>query len=148
MSLTLSFKFNTLADAEDFLRHASNQVFDGANPTPTPAPVKPEAPAPVAPAAESETPKAKNRRGRPPRVPGATKAVDPAPVSPELSRALDNAKVTLDDVRAALSRVNEAKGMPVARAVLAQFGAARVSEVPMDKYADFILACEAEADAK
>lgn len=58
---------------------------------------------------------------------------EPAPTSPDL---------TLDDVRAALQEFTGAKGVPAGIALLREFGAARVSELPADKYAAFVEQCK------
>jgi hypothetical protein len=67
----------------------------------------------------------------------AEKPADPAPVQ-------EPAKVvTLDDVRAALQRVNETKGLETAKALLAKVGAKRISEVAEEKYTEFKALCDA-----
>lgn len=86
----------------------------------------------------------KRRRGRPrkeePQPQPEPKAEEPAPA--------DNAAPTKDDVNAALQKVVEAKGMEVARKLLGDAGFTRLSEVPEDKYAEVIAACEAKVAEK
>ena len=48
---------------------------------------------------------------------------------------------TLDDVRTALSSLMARKGEPACRAVLEKFGAARISLLLQEQYADFIEVC-------
>ena len=49
---------------------------------------------------------------------------------------------SLDVASALLKKVNDTKGLPVARSVLTTVGANRMSEVSPDKYAEVISACE------
>lgn len=61
------------------------------------------------------------------------KAVTPAVV---------DAKVyTAEDAKNALSALVEKKGMPSAKAVLTNFGAERISQIPIERLAEFITAC-------
>lgn len=53
--------------------------------------------------------------------------------------------LTLDDVRAKLQAFTVAKGVPEGIALLKKFEAARISELPAEKYADFVKACEVTA---
>lgn len=53
------------------------------------------------------------------------------------------APVTVETVREALKNVMETHGMPACTAILKQFGAARVSELKPEHYANFVDACEA-----
>lgn len=133
MSIQLTFQFTDTDEAAEFLRLV------GPRPAPAndPVPVTPAAPAPVAP---KDTPEPiKTRRGRPPR---AAEPVAPSPTAPQMDAVLGSGKVTIDNVRMALSRLNESKGLPEAKKVLAKFGAERVSAVKPEQYADFVLACE------
>ena len=50
------------------------------------------------------------------------------------------AKTTTDDVRAALSKVMDTHGYEACSGVLKQFGVTRISELPEDKYAEFVAA--------
>lgn len=49
---------------------------------------------------------------------------------------------TKQDVTDACQKVSEVKGLPVARELLATFGAKRISEVKEEDYAKFVEACE------
>lgn len=49
---------------------------------------------------------------------------------------------TKADIVAACQKVSETKGLPVARELLATYGAKRVSDVKEEDYAEFIKACE------
>lgn len=53
------------------------------------------------------------------------------------------AKVTMDNVRAALQRVAAVKDMVAAKELLNKVGAKRLSEVPEAKYAEFVALCDA-----
>lgn len=65
------------------------------------------------------------------------KAVEmPAYVAPEAPA------VSLDAASALLKRVNDSKGLPMARSILTSVGANRMSEVSPEKYAEVISACE------
>lgn len=50
-------------------------------------------------------------------------------------------KYTIDDARAALTRLNDRDGIDAVRTLLAQMGASRISELPVAKYGDLIAAC-------
>jgi len=63
----------------------------------------------------------------------------------ESSPAPSSASLTLDDVRAKLQAFTVAKGVPEGIALLKKFEAARISELPAEKYADFVKACEVAA---
>lgn len=63
----------------------------------------------------------------------------PVEAAPETT--LDEAP-TKDLVRQALEKFNEEKGLDAARDLLAKFNCRRLSELPVEKYADFISACQ------
>lgn len=52
-------------------------------------------------------------------------------------------KYTIDDARAALTRLNDRDGIDAVRTLLAQMGASRISELPVAKYGDLIATCPA-----
>lgn len=53
-----------------------------------------------------------------------------------------SAQVSKEDVAAALQKVNTAKGLAVARQILADFECQRISDVTPEVYSDFVHACE------
>ena len=91
---------------------------------------------------------AATRRGRKPKeavVPEGEPETAPAAEPPALTPASTGAVLSLDDVRAKLQAYTVAKGVPEGIALLKKFEAARISELPAEKYADFVKACEAVA---
>lgn len=95
------------------------------------------------------------RRGRPPKAVAASTpapAPEPAPApapAPEqtIDDLFDSAEpppaYTIDDVKGALQKLSAAKGLNAAKGLLAQYGAARISEVKVDAWAKFIADAEA-----
>lgn len=75
-------------------------------------------------------------------TPAASPQSDPTPAKEKDENAVTPSK---DDVRAALGKLNESKGLEVAMAVLKQFDAQRISDLAENQYAEFIKACEAGA---
>lgn len=53
---------------------------------------------------------------------------------------------SLDDVRAALKKLNDSEGMNACRDVMARFGVNRVSELDGGQYAEFVAKCGAVVD--
>ncbi|MES2348463.1 MAG: hypothetical protein V4641_12950 [Pseudomonadota bacterium] len=122
-----------------------------------PTPAAPDAPAETATAVVLTEPAPKKAR----KAKGADAAPAPAPATPETpitalfadpvptpAPAVETAPTTattvpsVDDCRAALTKVNEKFGMSVAYMMLTEQGAERVSLVPEAKRAEFIAACE------
>lgn len=126
MAVQLTFNFDTEQGAVEFLTRK----------LPSAEPEQPGPSAPVEPAAAK-------KRGRPKRV---AEAIPQAPVSPGMDEALGKTAVhSIEDVRAALARLNEAKGIATAKGVLAKFGAARISEVKAEDYSAFVADCDSAA---
>lgn len=112
--------------------------------------------------AASPSPVVKGKPGRKPKD-AAARAGEPTPgtsasptdtseaagTSASPSSASESAppstNLTLDDVRAKLQAFTVAKGVPEGIALLKKFEAARISELPAEKYADFVVACEVAA---
>lgn len=100
---------------------------------------------------EVEVTKPKNPRGRPRREVAAPLPESAAPeaevtATPEVeAQAPAPQTYTLADIREALQGVvSKTPGdMRPATGLLAEFGAARVSEIPAERYADFVAACKA-----
>jgi len=71
-------------------------------------------------------------------------AVEVAEVEPvqEEKTEVKAAPASKEDVAAALQKVNTAKGLAVARQILADFECQRISDVTPEVYADFVHACE------
>jgi hypothetical protein len=78
-------------------------------------------------------------------------AITPAPESavPAAAAPAATGALTIEDARAALDRINKtaALGMAGCIAHLNSFGYARVSDLPKDKYAEFIAAADAKIEA-
>lgn len=56
--------------------------------------------------------------------------------------AASSAPVTIDDARAALTKLNAAKGLEVAKEALTKFGASRMADLKEADYAAFVAHCE------
>lgn len=118
--------------------------------TPQPDPLPEPEPAP-----EPQLEAFKPRRGRPPKAapqselePVAAEPVaepEPAPEVQTTQPAETPAETsyTVDDARAALTRLNESKGLEEVRNLLMHFGATRISEVPVERLGELIAACPA-----
>lgn len=106
----------------------------------------------AAPAAEAETTKAEDTPKTPRRTKKKAVAAkakpDPEPqaeaTEPEAEDTKPEKPPTVDDAREAAMRLRDAKGMPGVLDTLRRFGAGKVSEVPEDKRAEFIAACDKE----
>lgn len=70
----------------------------------------------------------------------------PCPAPAGVSAA-GKSSATVDDVRAALTKVMKKHGFDGCNKVLKAFCATRMSEIPEDKYAEFVAAAEKEAQA-
>ena len=57
----------------------------------------------------------------------------PTPIAPAILK---------EDAIKALEKVHAAQGLPAARLVLGEFGARKISEVPLDRYGAFISRCQ------
>ncbi len=109
----------------------------------TPAPAVAETSSPVVVTTEAPA----KRRGRPPaaaKVEPVKEVEDANPVradEPEASEpaAEETSNFTLDDVKKALGKVRDTKGMQSALALLADFGGKKLSDVSSDDYAAFIV---------
>lgn len=69
----------------------------------------------------------------------ATEKAQPAPTT------TDEPALTVDDIRDALVKINNAQGLDAAKAFMDRFGVVRVSDVPEDRYAEFITAAREQA---
>lgn len=87
--------------------------------------------------------------GKPAAGPSAGLIETPKPDVPaQVQPATEDVKpLTKDDAIAALQKVNEGKGLGVAREVLLAFSCSRISEVPVEKYGAFVAACEKACQA-
>ena len=109
-----------------------------------PPEVLPPTAAPEAAAKPASKPRGRPRKDHPPS--GSGPAVDTAGallVAPADESAAGI--LSIDDARAALSKLMDAKGMPACTAVLEEFGATRISAVPPEKYGELVAAAEKAA---
>lgn len=88
-------------------------------------------------------PDTKRPPGRPRKLKEEAAAAPPAQPAP----VADVPPPTMDGVRAALTRLNDAKGMAACTEMLAKFDATRISQLAVGKWEDFIAACIAAAGA-
>lgn len=65
----------------------------------------------------------------------------PEAEAPAAEAPVADVKYTIDDARAALTRLNDRDGIDAVRTLLAQMGANRISELPVAKYGELIAAC-------
>lgn len=89
----------------------------------------------------------KKRPGRKPKLVEMEQVAEIKVVAEETVEepAITEAKqLTITEAMDALKKVNATKGMNAAREVLAEFSAARISEVKKTDYASFITACESK----
>lgn len=87
---------------------------------------------------------AKRAPGRPRK---ATEMATVPPAAEAPAAAADAGPATMDGVRAALTKLNDAKGMAACTEMLAKFDATRISQLAVGKWEDFIAACFAAAGA-
>lgn len=137
MKAELSFTFDSLEDLQDFTAKMAKSVpVQVTGTTGYLAPAFAQMTSAVA-----EEPRASKVR--------KTK-VNAGPDSPTPEAALDLVAkqvveglnpATVDDVRAAISRVNEKFGLVPARKVLNRFGVKRIPELKPEQYAAFVEAC-------
>lgn len=107
--------------------------YSGGAETPNPA---------SAPVAEAE-PVAEpvKRRGRPPKAAEEAKPVEAVveASTEEEAPAEEKTDISLDDIKAALAKVRDTKGMEPARNLLGEFNAKKLSELSSDDYAAFLV---------
>lgn len=131
-NITVTFS-NLTADQAANLFAALRHDYSG------PAPVVEPATAQDAPAkpVKAAAPKPSRRKAKPVEAPQA-------PVQEVLAKPQADPVTTasIDDVRNALSDLLAAKGMTECAQLLAEFGAARIGELPQDKYAAVVAACK------
>lgn len=82
---------------------------------------------------------------------GSNSVMDTAPVSEtavevdevveQATTSTEDVKYGIDDIRRALSELNQDQGLAAAKQALGKFGAARVSDLPEGRYAEFISYC-------
>lgn len=72
----------------------------------------------------------------------AEPAATPSP-APEAQAAAGLPPATLEDARAALAKLSEAKGIQAARAACMQFDVQSIKALPPEKFGDFVAACDA-----
>ena len=75
----------------------------------------------------------------------APELTESAPVSEQSNEVQAATLMGYDDARKALQDLSVLKDIVVAKSVLAQFGARKVSDVPQDQIADFVQACKAQS---
>lgn len=63
------------------------------------------------------------------------------PVGSDTGSSTEDVKYGIDDIRRALSELNQDQGLAAAKQALGKFGAARVSDLPEGRYAEFISYC-------
>lgn len=85
------------------------------------------------------TPLAKKSKAKKEKAVEVVAEETPAEVEAE---PVKTAQVSKEDVAAALQKVNTAKGLAVARQILADFECQRISDVTPEVYSDFVHACE------
>jgi hypothetical protein len=166
MQVSISIDTNNPKEVDLLVQLAASlagvAVSSGAAPAQTPKPPKavPVQAAAPQPGVLETPPPAAPRRGRPPKAvsPAApspavpSTAPSPAPAEPAAAAeppAPEPAggaapSVTIDDARKALSDLNTAKGLDVARAALIHFGANRISELAPENYAGFVAHCKSQ----
>jgi hypothetical protein len=140
MKAELSFTFESLGELHDFTAKMAKSGPD-VRITPPDSINKTERGFEVVPALAQAVPAEEPRTTKIRK----TKAA-PAPASePALpaTEETESTTVTVDDVRAAISAVNEKFGLVPARKVLNQFGVKRIPELKPEQYADFVMACAA-----
>lgn len=131
---------DTIADFREKLRELAKEFGVGVS--------DPQLALPLPEAEESPA----RKRGRPRKVVEeapvpVTKEVTgfaPAPAAVEEEKPVEPA--TKEQAVAALSALSSAKGLPVARDVLAKFEVLRLSELDPSKYGDFVAAAKAEIE--
>lgn len=79
---------------------------------------------------------------RPETIAEPKKAPKEKKAKAEATPAATSEPATLESASAKLKALNDAKGISVAREVLAVFGCNRMSEISPDKYADVIAECD------
>lgn len=125
-------------------------VIFGYNPAqqelPFPKPTEPKAEQQPEPAKEEK--KTRTRKAKAdepsksePQAPAETPAQD-TDLFGEADTKAETKKATKEDAIAALKKVNEEKGIEVARAVLSEFDCSRVSELKEEHFAEFVEACQ------
>jgi hypothetical protein len=125
MKAELSFTFESFEELHDFTAKMA-------------VPVPLAMPTPAIEAVVAEEPRTtKIRKAKAAPAPAAQ--ADPATITEET----EPTTATVDDVRAAISAVNEKFGLVPARKVLNQFGVKRIPELKPEQYADFVKACSA-----
>ena len=126
MTIKVTFEFTTPEEARDFL---NERFHDAPTSAPTCAAAKPKrkrrTKAEIE--ADAETP-----------VEAASAATDIG-----LDPPVEPATLTVDDVRAALTKVSEKHGLEKCKELLTQFEVERISAVPPEKFVDFVGACNA-----
>lgn len=98
------------------------------------------------PSPKSVSTEAKKGRGRPKKDSSEPIAEEAHSTFEPAAEAFKEVKkeVTKEEVTAMLTRVNSEKGLPTARTILKKFTAnERLSSVPVERYSEFLAACEA-----
>lgn len=161
MGISITFSDLTLAQAQRLCHHAATLDAPLLESPPTAQTLTGDAqvipptvggfmsePAPVQESAPSR------KRGRPRKVdtqqnetPSRSGPAEAGPpcVEPAGESAAGTSSATLDDVRAALTKVMGKHGFYGCNKVLKEFGATRMSEIPEAKYAEFVAAAEKAA---
>jgi hypothetical protein len=107
------------------------EVEEPAAVSPKPKARKAAAPAPVSASAAGE-----------PEVPNETAAAPSEPEVPAASTASSPVAVTLEDVRGVLAKLSQGGKAAEVKGLISKFGAAKLTEIPADKYADVLAAAQ------
>lgn len=159
---TLTLNFNTLPELADFMGRlnahgpikppvwTADALLRPALATQSEPEHTPESPdSPTQSMIDSNPKPAGRPRGRPRKdaqAPGTLAAADPAPTpavdtpAPLVTAASApaNPAPTIDDLRAALQKLNETKGLGACTALLAKYDATRISLLPAGKWIPFV----------
>jgi len=75
-------------------------------------------------------------------VPNEPAAAPSEPEAPAASTASSPAPVTLEDVRGVLAKLSQGGKAAEVKGLISKFGAAKLTEIPADKYADVLAAAQ------
>lgn len=75
-------------------------------------------------------------------VPNESAAAPSEPEAPAASTASSPAPVTLEDVRGVLAKLSQGGKANEVKGLIAKFGAAKLTEIPADKYSDVLAAAQ------
>lgn len=89
--------------------------------------------------AVEEKPVKKPKAAKPAATPAVTEAATPAAPAPA---AASPSEVTLEQVRAKLAALSQAGKAATVKDLISQYGVAKLTDVPKDKYAELLAAAE------